>query len=50
MPPHQPGLEEQIVQGAIDHYTGPVGRGRVMTAVLRALCRTTPRTTPCCAP
>ncbi|WP_234336415.1 MobF family relaxase [Streptomyces sp. NRRL S-920] len=35
--PHQPGLDEQIVQTAIDAYTRPVGRGRMMTADLRAL-------------
>ncbi|WP_369780663.1 MobF family relaxase [Streptomyces sp. R33] len=35
--PHQPGLDQQIVQEAIDHYTRPVGRGRMMTADLRAL-------------
>ncbi|WP_445270431.1 MobF family relaxase [Streptomyces sp. DSM 41634] len=35
--PHQPGLDDQIVREAIDHYTRPVGRGRMMTADLRAL-------------
>nr|WP_078877181.1 MULTISPECIES: MobF family relaxase [Streptomyces] len=35
--PHQPGLDEQIVQAAVDDYTRPVGRGRRMTADLRAL-------------
>ncbi|MFE6270486.1 MobF family relaxase [Streptomyces goshikiensis] len=35
--PHHPGLDEQIVQTAIDAYTRPVGRGRMMTADLRAL-------------
>ncbi|MET8615874.1 MobF family relaxase [Streptomyces misionensis] len=35
--PHQPGLDERIVQAAIDGYTRPVGRGRRMTADLRAL-------------
>ncbi|MFI1840004.1 MobF family relaxase [Streptomyces olivaceoviridis] len=35
--PHQPGLDEQIVQAAINDYTRPVGRGRRMTADLRAL-------------
>ncbi|MFD3570453.1 MobF family relaxase [Streptomyces sp. NPDC058667] len=35
--PHQPGLGEQIVQTAVDDYTRPVGRGRRMTADLRAL-------------
>ncbi|MFJ6785893.1 hypothetical protein [Streptomyces yangpuensis] len=34
---HRPGLDEQIVQAAIDDYTRPVGRGRMMTADLRAL-------------
>ncbi|TVZ76878.1 TrwC relaxase [Streptomyces sp. BK340] len=33
---HQPGLDELIVQTAIDDYTRPVGR-RMMTADLRAL-------------
>lgn len=35
--PHQPGLDERIVQAAVDDYTRPVGRGRKMTADLRAL-------------
>ncbi|MFJ8755207.1 MobF family relaxase [Streptomyces sp. NPDC102441] len=35
--PHQPGLDEQIVQTAVDDYTRPVGRGRMMTADLSAL-------------
>ncbi|MFG2676874.1 MobF family relaxase [Streptomyces sp. NPDC048445] len=35
--PHQPGLDEQIVQMAVDDYTRPVGRGRMMTADLSAL-------------
>ncbi|MFI5808360.1 MobF family relaxase [Streptomyces sp. NPDC051561] len=35
--PHQPGLDEQIVQAVVDDYTRPVGRGRKMTADLRAL-------------
>ncbi|MFZ3492326.1 MobF family relaxase [Streptomyces sp. 5.8] len=35
--PHQPGLDEQIVQTVVDDYTRPVGRGRMMTADLRAL-------------
>ncbi|MGP3635332.1 MobF family relaxase [Streptomyces sp. 24-1644] len=35
--PHQAGLDEQIVQRVIDHYTRPVGRGRMMTADLFAL-------------
>ncbi|MEU5403909.1 MobF family relaxase [Streptomyces sp. NPDC005963] len=35
--PHQPGLDEQIVQTVIDDYTRPVGRGLAMTADLRAL-------------
>lgn len=35
--PHQPGLDERIVQTVIDDYTRPVGRGRRMTADLRAL-------------
>jgi conjugative relaxase-like TrwC/TraI family protein len=34
--PHQPGLDEQIVQTAIDDYTRPAGRW-MMTADLRAL-------------
>ncbi|MCX5374897.1 MobF family relaxase [Streptomyces sp. NBC_00091] len=35
--PHQPGLDEEIVQAAIDGYTRPASR-RMMTADLRALC------------
>ncbi|MFF0486749.1 MobF family relaxase [Streptomyces sp. NPDC004435] len=35
--PHEPGLDEQIVQAAVDDFTRPVGRGRRMTAELRAL-------------
>ncbi|MGC4986664.1 MobF family relaxase [Streptomyces sp. DT193] len=35
--PHQPGLDEQIVQTVVDEYIRPVGRGRMMTADLRAL-------------
>ncbi|MEV7130960.1 MobF family relaxase [Streptomyces sp. NPDC093260] len=35
--PHKPGLDETIVQTVLDHYTRPVGRGRKMTADLRAL-------------
>ncbi len=35
--PHQAGLDEQIVQAVVDDYTRPVGRGRMMTADLRAL-------------
>ncbi|MFF3726917.1 hypothetical protein ACFYYM_31630 [Streptomyces erythrochromogenes] len=34
---HQRGLDEQIVQTAIDAYTCPVGRGLMMTADLHAL-------------
>ncbi|MGW3638576.1 MobF family relaxase [Streptomyces sp. NPDC005143] len=34
--PHHPGLDEQIVQAAVDDYTRPAGR-RMMTADLRAL-------------
>ncbi|CAL9627932.1 hypothetical protein SUDANB99_05955 (plasmid) [Streptomyces sp. enrichment culture] len=34
---HEPGLDERIVQAAVDDYTRPVGRGRRMTADLRAL-------------
>ncbi|WP_405454334.1 relaxase domain-containing protein [Streptomyces achromogenes] len=34
--PHQPGLDEQIVEAVVDDYTRPVGR-RMMTADLRAL-------------
>lgn len=36
--PHQAGLDEQIVQRVIDDCTRPVGRGRMMTADLYALC------------
>ncbi|MFC7936099.1 MobF family relaxase [Streptomyces sp. NPDC057387] len=35
--PHEPSLDERIVQAAVDDYTRPVGRGRRMTADLRAL-------------
>ncbi|MEU9983774.1 MobF family relaxase [Streptomyces sp. NPDC050856] len=35
--PHQAGLDERIVQRVVDGYTRPVGRGRRMTADLRAL-------------
>ncbi|MFD4543519.1 MobF family relaxase [Streptomyces bauhiniae] len=35
--PHQPGLDETIVQTVVDDYTRPVGRGRKMTADLHAL-------------
>ncbi|MFI1568387.1 MobF family relaxase [Streptomyces sp. NPDC020490] len=35
--PHEPGLDDQIVQAVVDDYTRPVGRGRMMTADLRAL-------------
>ncbi|WUT40744.1 MobF family relaxase (plasmid) [Streptomyces sp. NBC_00690] len=35
--PHEPGLDEQIVQTVIDDYTRPVGRGLAMTADLRTL-------------
>ncbi|MFC8015528.1 MobF family relaxase [Streptomyces cinereoruber] len=34
---HEPGLDERIVQVAVDDYTRPVGHGRRMTADLRAL-------------
>lgn len=34
--PHQPGLDEQIVQTVVDDYTRPAGQ-RMMTADLRAL-------------
>ncbi|MFE1271225.1 hypothetical protein [Streptomyces sp. NPDC058758] len=34
---HEPGLDEWIVQAALDDFTRPVGRGRRMTADLRAL-------------
>ncbi|MFD4376834.1 hypothetical protein [Streptomyces sp. NPDC058486] len=34
---HAPGLDERIVQTVVDDYTCPVGRGRRMTADLRAL-------------
>ncbi|MFC5156381.1 MobF family relaxase [Streptomyces amakusaensis] len=35
--PHEPGLDERIVQTVIDDYTRPVGRGLMMTADLNAL-------------
>ncbi|MFD5848255.1 MobF family relaxase [Streptomyces chartreusis] len=35
--PHQPGLDDQIVQTVVDDYTRPVGRGLKMTADLRSL-------------
>ncbi|MEU9158125.1 MobF family relaxase [Streptomyces sp. NPDC048417] len=35
--PHEPGLDDQIVQAVVDDYVRPVGRGRMMTADLRAL-------------
>ncbi|CAL9676843.1 hypothetical protein SUDANB178_07830 (plasmid) [Streptomyces sp. enrichment culture] len=35
--PHQPGLDERTVQTVVDDYTRPAGRGRKMTADLRAL-------------
>lgn len=35
--PHQAGLDDQIVQAAVDDCTRPVGRGLKMTADLRAL-------------
>ncbi|MFD9807616.1 MobF family relaxase [[Kitasatospora] papulosa] len=35
--PHQPGLDETIVQTVVDDYTRPVGRGLMMTADLSAL-------------
>ncbi|MYW09669.1 relaxase domain-containing protein [Streptomyces sp. SID2563] len=35
--PHQPGLDERIVQMVVDDFTRPVGRGLMMTADLRAL-------------
>ncbi|AIS02542.1 putative TraA-like protein (plasmid) [Streptomyces glaucescens] len=34
---HEPGLNARIVQAAVDDHTRPVGRGRRMTANLRAL-------------
>ncbi len=34
---HETGLDETIVQMVLDNYTRPVGRGRRMTADLRAL-------------
>ncbi|MBB4161746.1 hypothetical protein FB387_006665 [Streptomyces cinereoruber] len=34
---HEPGLDEQIVQTVLNDYTRPVGRGRRVTADLRAL-------------
>lgn len=47
--PHQPGLDEQIVQTAVDDYTRPVGRGRTRTADLRALYPRDTDDQPCCA-
>ncbi|MCM2388129.1 MobF family relaxase [Streptomyces albipurpureus] len=35
--PHEPGLDDQIVQAVVDDYTRPVGRGRKMTADLHTL-------------
>ncbi len=35
--PHEPGLDERIVQTVVDDYTCSVGGGRRMTADLRAL-------------
>ncbi|MGZ2362371.1 relaxase domain-containing protein [Streptomyces sp. 372A] len=35
--PHEPGLDEQIVQTVLDDFTRPVGRGLAMTADLHAL-------------
>ncbi|MFD4577648.1 MobF family relaxase [Streptomyces sp. NPDC058417] len=35
--PHQPGLDERIVQTVLDDFTRPVGRGLAVTADLRAL-------------
>ncbi|MGJ5899240.1 MobF family relaxase [Streptomyces niveiscabiei] len=35
--PHEPGLDDQIVQAVVDDYTRPVGRGLKMTADLHAL-------------
>ncbi|SCK62589.1 hypothetical protein YUWDRAFT_06545 [Streptomyces sp. AmelKG-D3] len=35
--PHEPGLDERIVQTVVDDYTRPVGRGLSVTADLRAL-------------
>ncbi|WP_234428196.1 MobF family relaxase [Streptomyces badius] len=35
--PHQAGLDERIVQTALDDYTRPVGQGRSVTADLSAL-------------
>ncbi|MFE9797110.1 MobF family relaxase [Streptomyces goshikiensis] len=46
--PHRPGLDEEIVQAAIDGYTRPASR-RMLTADLRPCTRPTPRTRPCCA-
>ncbi|MFD4756406.1 MobF family relaxase [Streptomyces sp. NPDC058426] len=35
--PHEPGLDERIVQMVLDDFTRPVGRGLAVTADLRAL-------------
>lgn len=35
--PHEPGLDERIVQTVLDDFTRPVGRGLAVTADLRAL-------------
>ncbi|MGW9241315.1 MobF family relaxase [[Kitasatospora] papulosa] len=35
--PHEPGLDERIVQSVVDDCTRPVGRGLMMTADLHAL-------------
>ncbi|MFB8413619.1 MobF family relaxase [Streptomyces albidoflavus] len=35
--PHEPGLDERIVQMVVDDFTRPVGRGLAVTADLRAL-------------
>ncbi|CAL9279027.1 hypothetical protein SUDANB180_07515 [Streptomyces sp. enrichment culture] len=45
--PHQPGLDGQIVQTAVDDYTRPADG--MVTADLRASTRAVPRTRPCCA-
>nr|WP_234313313.1 MULTISPECIES: MobF family relaxase [Streptomyces] len=35
--PHEPGVDERIVQTVLDDFTRPVGRGLAVTADLRAL-------------
>ncbi|MFJ1787211.1 hypothetical protein ACIOML_23250 [Streptomyces anulatus] len=48
--PHEPGLDEQIVQHVVDDYIRPAGRVRMMSADLSALYpHDTEETRPCCA-